>query len=58
MFIMRNFRIVEVAYEKATPENKRLVRKTVVPVVNKVKVTEKTVMYFDKHKNCGIIIRL
>lgn len=24
---MRNFRIVEVAYEKATPENKRLVRK-------------------------------
>ena len=51
---MRNFRIVEVAYEKATPENKRLVRKTVVPVVNKVKVTEKTVMYFDKHKNCDI----
>lgn len=51
---MRKFRIVEVAYQQATPKNKRLVRKAVVPLVNKVKVTEETVMHFDKHKNYDI----
>ena len=51
---MRELRIVEVVYEKATPKNKKIVRKTVVPLVNKVKVTEETVMYFDKYKNYDI----
>lgn len=48
---MRNFRIVAMAYEKATPENERNIKRITNSLVMKIEYPDESVVYFSEDFN-------